>query len=258
MRIAIREDMVPAGPLPEQLALLASLGIEGIELCGASLRMSRDDLVALFRDAPVKPSAIEGIPQLTSPDPAVRERARTVTRERLALAGALGVPAGVLVVPQFGELPPHGAEREAAILVEELVALAPVAREAGVGIFLEPLNRYEATLVNRIAQGVEIATAAAPEVGVMADFFHMNIEEADLPESIRAAGSRLTYVHLADSNRLQPGYGHLDFRPGFAALREIGYDGWLGIECRIAGPWEAGVRGTVELVRREWSAAMEG
>jgi len=87
MRIAIREDMVPAGPLAGQLDLLAGLGITGIELCAASLAMDPDDLVRTFRDAPVQPSAVEGIPLLTSLDPKVREQARETTRQRLDLAG---------------------------------------------------------------------------------------------------------------------------------------------------------------------------
>ena len=51
----------------------------------------------------------------------------------------------------------------------------------------------------------------------MADFFHMGIEEVDIAASIRANRQHLVYVHVADSNRLQPGRGHLDFRPGFRA-----------------------------------------
>jgi sugar phosphate isomerase/epimerase len=69
----------------------------------------------------------------------------------------------------------------------------------------------------------------------MADFFHMNIEEIDLGQAIRDTAEHLGYVHLADSNRYQPGAGHLDFRPGLAALKRIGYDGFMTLECRIMG-----------------------
>ena len=89
----------------------------------------------------------------------------------------------------------------------------------------------------------------------MADFFHMNIEETDIPASIRANAARVVYVHVADSNRLQPGRGHLDFRPGFAALKAIGYDGWLGIECRLDGPIDQVIPETAALLRELWAAA---
>ena len=69
----------------------------------------------------------------------------------------------------------------------------------------------------------------------MADFFHMNIEEIDLGQAIQDTAEYLGYVHLADSNRYQPGAGHLDFRPGLAALKRIGYDGFMTLECRIMG-----------------------
>jgi sugar phosphate isomerase/epimerase len=166
-------------------------------------------------------------------------------------------------VPQFGRTPAApdlsplhtGAELERELLLAQLRDLAPAAQAAGTRLFLEPLNRYEAYLVNRVEQGAEIGRAVGPEVGVMADFFHMNIEEADIAAAIRAAGSELVYVHVADSNRVQPGGGHLDFRPGFAALKAIGYDGALGIECRIAGPYDETVREAAEFLRREWAAA---
>jgi sugar phosphate isomerase/epimerase len=80
----------------------------------------------------------------------------------------------------------------------------------------------------------------------------MNIEEADIAASIRQAGAHIVYVHVADSNRLQPGRGHLDFRPGFRALKAIGYDGYLTIECRVAGPYDDAIRKVVALIRETW------
>jgi sugar phosphate isomerase/epimerase len=69
----------------------------------------------------------------------------------------------------------------------------------------------------------------------MADFFHMNIEEADIAKSIEDAGSYIMHVHLADSNRLLPGYGHTDFKSGFNALKKINYRNFMALECRIPG-----------------------
>jgi len=87
-----------------------------------------------------------------------------------------------------------------------------------------------------VGQAAEICRAVgSPGIKLMADFFHMNIEEADMGRAIEEVADCLAYVHLADSNRYQPGAGHLDFRPGLAALKRIGYDGYMTLECKILG-----------------------
>jgi sugar phosphate isomerase/epimerase len=263
MKITIREGMVPGEALGDRLAWVESVDIDGIELHAGSMTLPREELVSIMTNSSVGVSAIEGIPQLLNLDPVIRRQASDEIRDRIALAAELQA-VGVLIVPQFGrtaalpDLSPwkSGAELERELLLTHLRELAPDARDAGVVLFTEPLNRYEAYIVNRIEQGAEIAREVGEGVATMADFFHMNIEEADIAESIRTSGEHIAYVHVADSNRAQPGEGHLDFRPGFAALKEIGYDGWLGIECsRIIGDYDAAIRETVAFLRREWDAA---
>jgi sugar phosphate isomerase/epimerase len=100
-------------------------------------------------------------------------------------------------------------------------------------------------MVNRLDQAVELGEEVERATGqdsvrVCADLFHMNIEEDDLAAAIRAAGPRIAHVHVDDTNRLQPGTGHMDFGSVFAALRDVGYDDWLTFECRLRGaPEEA-------------------
>jgi sugar phosphate isomerase/epimerase len=106
----------------------------------------------------------------------------------------------------------------------------------GAGLLLEPLNRYEDNMLNRLDEGVELAKATKRgSIKIMGDLFHMNIEEDDLGESIRRTDGHLAHVHLADSNRAHPGAGHTDFAPVFDALREIGFDGYLAMECAVRG-----------------------
>jgi len=103
-------------------------------------------------------------------------------------------------------------------------------------VLLEPLNRYEDHMLNRLEEGVELCKLAGrPSVRVMGDLFHMSIEEDDLGGAIRDTGGYLAHVHLADSNRAHPGAGHTDFAPAFEALREIGFDGYLAMECAVRG-----------------------
>ena len=262
MKLALREDMTPGESLTERLGWLESVGFEGIELCGGSLAMSTDAVREAFAQSPVRAVNVTGTFDLVDPDPIKRAAGIALTGERLQLAAALGA-VGVLIVPQFGrraslpDLSPYktGAELEREVFLHGLRTLAPLAVSAGVPLFIEPLNRYEAYLVNRLEQGVAFAEDVGDGVAIMADFFHMNIEEADIAASIRDAGRHVVYVHVADSNRLQPGRGHLDFRPGFAALKAIGYDGWLGIECRVDGGKAAALRESRALLRGWWETA---
>ncbi|MEA2594073.1 MAG: hypothetical protein QOF01_542 [Thermomicrobiales bacterium] len=263
MRLALREDMTPGKTLAEQLTWLERLGFDGVELCAGSLDLPPRELRAIFAAFPVRVANVTGAFTLLHPDPKEREAAKEQIRRRLDLAAELGAAAGVLVVPQFGRPPglpdlsplKTGVELENELLVLQLRELAPAAKAAGVPIFLEPLNRYEAHVVNRLEQGVAFAEQVGPEIKIMADFFHMNIEEADIAASILAAGKQIVYVHVADSNRLQPGLGHLDFGPGFAALKEVGYDGFLGIECRVEGAKEKALPISMALLREWWEAA---
>ena len=262
MKLSIREGMIPRETLPDKLAWLEAVGLDAVELHTGMLALPPEEIVAAFAASPIAVSAIEGIPRLLSADSTERETAKATIRARLALAGELDA-VGVLVVPQFGRVPvlpdlsplATAAALERDLLIAQLQELAPAAQAAGVSLFLEPLNRYEAYIVNRLEQGVAIAAEVGPEIGVMADFFHMGIEEADIPASIRAAAPHLVYVHVADSNRLQPGRGHLDFRPGFQMLKAIGYHGYLAIECRIDGPYDDAIREAAALLREEWNAA---
>jgi sugar phosphate isomerase/epimerase len=108
-------------------------------------------------------------------------------------------------------------------------------------VLLEPLNRYEDYVLNRVAEAVELADAVGLDaVRVMGDLYHMNIEEDDPVDALRSAGPRLGHVHLSDSNRGQPFAGHVDWAAVLAALADSGYAGDLALECRLRGdPEEA-------------------
>src|SRR5262249_45663214 len=89
----------------------------------------------------------------------------------------------------------------------------------------EPRNRYETNLINSVADGLSMLRGlGTSNVRILADLFHMNLEEANLCESLRLAGPQLGHVHFADSNRKAAGWGHTDFAAVVRTLREIGYD----------------------------------
>jgi sugar phosphate isomerase/epimerase len=124
--------------------------------------------------------------------------------------------------------------RDAALghLRDALNVLGERAGERGVPMLYEPLNRYETNVCNTLAEGVELLNSLATRnVKLLADLYHMNIEEADLPAALRSAGGAVGHVHLADSNRRPAGCGHTSFGAIAVALRSIGYDGYVSAEC---------------------------
>src|SRR4051812_47407756 len=156
-------------------------------------------------------------------------------------AGGLGIVSpnsfGVFSkkLPPF--IPPRSDAESRRLLVEALAELGEHALGAGSQLFLEPLNRYEDYLVNILADAVSIVEeVGSPGVAVIADTYHMSIEEADCATSIESVGGHLGHVQLGDSNRLEPGAGHYDWPATLAALDRIGYDGWLAMECGLSGP----------------------
>lgn len=108
--------------------------------------------------------------------------------------------------------------------------------EEGAYMLIEGCNRYETRYLNCLTDCKEMVLAAeAKHVGLLADFFHMSIEEADLAQSIRDCGSLIKYVHLGDSNRLAPGFGHTDWKSSMAALKEVGFNSYMNLECNLSG-----------------------
>jgi sugar phosphate isomerase/epimerase len=163
-------------------------------------------------------------------DPEVRSRARDYISGIIDVAGACGAPA---IIGSMQGRSEGDVTRAAALdhLAESLHELAGRAGRQGQVLLYEPLNRYETNLFCRQAEAAEFLTARGlGQVKLLCDLFHMNIEEPDSAAALRACGSRVGHVHWADSNRLAIGLGHTDPRPIVAALRSIGYQGFLSAE----------------------------
>ena len=247
MKLSSQEKMVPGAELGEKLDNLAAYGYEGIEFGGNSLGERQDEIVNATENHPVKASTIcAGYPGcLLDSDPEQRELAIAGIRSLLKVGAAIGA-VGLIMVPVFGaprisDLSPYKTttELETELLVEILKDLGGYAEEVGSIVLLEPLNRYETHFIRSLNDGVEICKrVGSANVAIMADFFHMSLEERNIPESIEAAGEYIRHVHLADSTRELPGYGHTDFAAGFAALKRIGYRDYMALECAIPGPGE--------------------
>jgi sugar phosphate isomerase/epimerase len=133
---------------------------------------------------------------------------------------------------------------------EQLQPLFHYAEKKGVRITLEPLNRYECDFIQTAAEAMRMIEASGSRyVGIMLDFFHMNIEETSFEDGFRAAGDRLWHVHVADSNRRYPGSGHLDLAASFKILRALGFNGFVSAELLpLPDPDTAAVK-TIQALR---------
>lgn len=115
--------------------------------------------------------------------------------------------------------------------VKNVREVGRMAADHGVHFCLEVLNRFEGYLLNTCAEAVQfVDQVGLPNVHVMLDTFHMNIEEDDMADAIRLAGKRLGHFHTGECNRRVPGKGRMPWREIGQALREIGYDGNVCME----------------------------
>jgi sugar phosphate isomerase/epimerase len=245
LKLACQEGLAPGATLREKLVNLEAFGYEGVEFWGGGIWDRVNEINEACAGSKVKASTIcagyGGCP--LDVDKAGRDIAIADCKKLLKAAGDIGA-VGLIFVPIFGgpripDLSPYddAISLEKKLLAEYIKELAPIAADNKTLLLLEPLNRYETHLLCRLEQAVEVIEMAGDPAGValMADFFHMNIEELDMAKSIREAAKYVKHVHLADSIRWLPGYGHTDFRPGFAALKEIGFDGYMALECHVPG-----------------------
>jgi sugar phosphate isomerase/epimerase len=234
-RIGVQDRLVPGAALREKYEAVRRFGFDALEL---SERPAFDEARTAIREK-IPVTAIAGGYRgwLIDPDPGERARAQEDLSRLLDLAGELAT--GVVVVPIWGRtrnLPGIATgrtrEEDEALFLDGLRPLADHAERAGARIYIEPLNRYQNDVCVTIADALRFRDAVdSPAVLVAGDTFHMNIEEADMGGSLAQAGERLGYVQMADSQRFEPGAGHMDFSSIFDALAGIGYAGDIGLEC---------------------------
>lgn len=250
MKLSCQEGLVPGATFAEKLRNLEAYGFEGVELNGGALNTPEGlaERKAALRDSRVRASSIcGGCPaELAHPDPKRRRACADALKKHLEYAAELGA-VGLITVPIFNgndrvpDLSPwkSRAEVEKELLTAMLRSLIPHAEQVGSAILLEPLNRYESNSLPQQKHGAEIVRALGSRgVRLMSDVFHMHIEETNSPATLREVGDCIGHVHLADNTRKEPGSGDIDFRAIMAALKEIGFTGYMAFECGLSGPAE--------------------
>ena len=122
-------------------------------------------------------------------------------------------------------------KRDTDLLVRQLKELSSYAGDRGVGLAVEPLNRFETSFMNLASQAIEVVDRVDhPACGILLDTFHMNIEERSIGDAIRAAGKRMRHLHACENDRGAPGSGHVPWKEVAAACRDIGFTGPFVIE----------------------------
>jgi D-psicose/D-tagatose/L-ribulose 3-epimerase len=223
-------------PLEVTVARLARYGYDAIEISGEPGRYDPRQVRPLLERHGVRccgsVTLMTDGRDLISPDTEVRESSVQYIKDCLTMVHELGGEFLCVVPSTVGKtMPLADAEAEWRWGVESLQRCAEWAERQGVRIGIEPLNRFETCFINRGDQALALADAVgAPNVGVVLDAFHINIEEADPLGAIRQVGARLVDFHVADNNRKPPGEGAHDWAQIVGTLREAGYDGYLTSE----------------------------
>lgn len=226
------------GSLSKNMTEIAGMGYDGVELAIRDSRLvDMDALEALTREHGLRVPAIgtgqawnEEKLSFTDPDTSVRLAAIERVKAHLPLAARFDA---VIIIGLIRGIIKSGITHEQGLtwVSEALRECSAAAKPFGVRLALEPINRYETSLVNSVAEGMSlIERVSADNFGLLLDTFHMNIEEPDILRSITTCGDRIFHFHVADSNRWYPGAGHLDFSGILTALESTGYKGFVSGE----------------------------
>jgi sugar phosphate isomerase/epimerase len=260
--LTVQEQHLPGNCLEEKFDTALAWGFDGIEL------RSRGDFHFAGRLPELKRAAAAGVVMPTTCvemshfigafDVNLREDAIAQLSSQLTVMAEIG-GIGVMTPGSYGMFsrrlppfePPRSAEQDHSILVDALGRLGEHAQSEGVELFLEPLNRYEDYLVNTLAQAAAlIEEIGLPALRIAADTYHMNIEEADPSAALLAVAPHIGHLQASDSNRLEPGAGHVDWALFGATVQALGYDRSIAIESRLSGEAATVLPAVPPLLRR--------
>lgn len=230
------------GGLADACERAAALGFDAIEIFPPSTdAVSAEEINPLLEKHGLQVAALgtgAGMVKhklsLSHADGEHRAKARAFVKQIIDKAAEFGASAIIgSMQGRWGD----GTDKDTALgyLGEALNECGDHAATHGVPLIYEPLNRYETNLCNTIADGVALLESIqCKNVVLLADLFHMNIEEVNIADALRAGGKHIGHVHFVDSNRRPTGMGHMSYEPIAAALRDIGYEGYA---CAEAFPY---------------------
>ncbi len=248
-------DLLSGKTFEDRIICSKEYGFDAVEIWGEGLADRLEEVKKIIKKHDVEVSAVcSGFRgNLLGATKEVRILAFEDMKALLTMAGELGAQ-GMIMAPQKPCVPsmePYKTsfEMEMEMFIEFMGRLSDHAIKAGTHVLIEPVNRYETHLFNRVDQAVDICKKVGSEgLKIIADTYHMNIEETNIAETFEKFGEYIYHVHLVDSNRFLPGQGHTDFAAIFKALKETGYDKSLSFECFAEGEAATAVRECVKLL----------
>jgi D-psicose/D-tagatose/L-ribulose 3-epimerase len=219
------------------LPLIKEKGFDGIEFPlfrteGFNAAAVRKDTEAAGLECTVASAFIHGQSPISA-DADARDRALQHLKDLLNAAAEAG--ARILCGPMYspvGYLPGRRrTEDEWKWAVEGLQSIGDTLAANRMTLAIEPLNRFETYFLNTAADAALLCDQIGhPNIGILFDTFHANIEEKDIAAGIRTVARHLRHMHTCENDRGIPGSGHVEWPGVFQALRDVKYDGWLTIE----------------------------
>lgn len=221
----------------KHIPLAAELGYDGVELAlknASEIKIT--DLDQLLKNSGLSVSCIstgqvfaETGYMFTDKDKNRRNTLRNIYKDFIDLASDYGKLVNIGRVR--GKIGDNGKEDSENRFVDLAGELCEYAQPKDVTLILEPVNRYEIDFINNLDEGVTLMEKInMPNMKLMPDIFHMNIEDVTIGGELAKHIDHISYIHFADSNRLAPGWGHIDFIDIFEKLKLFNYSGWLSVE----------------------------
>ena len=261
LNLCFQEGIAIGDSLQEKLDYCESLGVTGFEVGGRGLAERVDEINNALNGRNIRMAAIcAGFDGFILAEDEQKDDFDRTMREIIEAAGKIG-SCGVIMVPAFNwQSPcrPHTMDTRN-YLCEQLHELGEFALQCGTTVILEPLNRDECFYMRLVSDAAAIARDADSKgVKCMGDFWHMKEETSDYAAFMAAGTEYLQHVHIASRGRRKTPSedGEKDnYREGFRALKEMGYQGFVSFECGCEGDRATVLPAAVELLRKQWEEA---
>jgi sugar phosphate isomerase/epimerase len=225
------------GKVDQTLKELSEMGYEGVELALANpSEINQNKVLKMVKQYGLEVPAIgtgqaylrDGLSFL-NPNQTIRKKAVERIKRHVDFASLF--EAQVIIGLIRGKRNKLSEAQATNFFIKSIQECADYASDQRITLAIEPINRYETDFINQVKQAINVLRLIeSKNVGVLIDTFHMNIEERSIEESIKLSKPFLSHVHLADSNRQAPGYGHLNFESIIKTLKKISYQKYLSAE----------------------------
>ncbi|MBS4202702.1 sugar phosphate isomerase/epimerase family protein [Lederbergia citrea] len=231
--------------LEESLKRLQKYEYHGVELAGEPDTMDLEKIKELLEEYNMECSSICGIynsdRDLSSSNVSVRNQAINYVKKCIDMAKKLGASTVIVVPTSVGKLHPE-TDEEWDNAVSSFQEVGQYAKQQNIILAVEAINRYETYLVTNLYLAKRfVEEVQLDHVKIMADLFHMSIEERDMTEALSNISEYLVHVHIADNTREAAGLGQTDFKPVMSFLKNINYNGYVTMEFlpAVSNPYVA-------------------